>query len=119
MATKKDEQVEKLMEDLSKFDFSFYFSDDLEKWKQGINKEYLIKKDLDLVIKKYGVDKVSQLEKAVRKAVPKTLINDLEDYIITLWFMPYHKINERTKDAGPNIRLQSHRSIKTNVNDRS
>lgn len=119
MATKKDEQVEKLMDDLSKFDFGYLLNDDLEKWKQGVNQEYLIKKQLDLVIKKYGIDKVSQLEKAVLKKVPKVLINDLEDYIITLWFMPYHRLAAQTKDKGQSIRLQSHNSIKNNPNDRS
>ena len=57
----KDELVEKLMDDLKGYDFSYLLTDDLEKWKQGVNKEYLMKKQLDLVVKKYGIENISKL----------------------------------------------------------
>lgn len=115
----KDELVEKLMADLKGYDFSYLLTDDLEKWKQGVNKEYLLKKQLDLVVKKYGVENISKLEKAVLKSVPKVYQDDLEEYIITLWFMPYYLQKKNTNTKGTNVRLQSHNSIKNNPNDRS
>lgn len=115
----KDELVEKLMNDLKGFDFSYFLTDDLDKWKQGVNKEYLIKKQIDLVVKKYGIENISKLEKAVLKSVPKVFVNDLEEYVITLWFIPYYQQKNNNKNDDVSLRLQSHKSIKTNPNDRS
>ena len=115
----KDELVEKLMEDLKTFDFSYFLSSDLEIWKQGVNKEYLIKKQLDLVVKKYGIENVSKLEKAVLKIVPKVYVRDLEEYVIMLWFIPYYLQKSNIKTDDVSLRLQSHQSIKNNPNDRS
>ena len=115
----KDELVEQLMDQLKGYDFSYLLTDDLEKWKKGVNKEYLIKKQLDLVVKKYGIENISKLEKAVLKSVSKVYEDDLEEYVITLWFMPYYLQKKNITNEGPSIRLQSHKSIKNNPNDRS
>lgn len=107
----KDELVEKLFGMVKDFDFTYLILNDLEKWKQGVNKEYLVKKLLDEIIQKYGIETWKKLKVAVLKETPQYLNHNIEHNTISNWFLPYDLPTENeTKTSS--YKLQNHASLK-------
>lgn len=106
----KDPLVEELVDMVKSFDFFYLLNDDLEKWKQGVNKEYLVKKKLHEVLTKYGTDSWNRLQKVLLKSITPLLLHDIEERTIQGWFFPYDK--PKTKNAPSSYKLQNHQSLK-------
>jgi hypothetical protein len=77
-------------------DFDYTITTDLSKWKEGINKEYLIRKKLIDVIEHFGQDEVSTLEKIILKAVPDNMVHSIIPTTIKLWFLPHKRLNNKS-----------------------
>jgi hypothetical protein len=114
---KTDPQVEELIVMVKNFDFGYLIMDDLDNWKQGVNKEYLVKKLLHEVLTKYGFENWKKLETAILKATPQILYHNIEQETIHNWFLPYNKPPE-TKNAPSAYKFQNHQSLKNGTTDR-
>ena len=113
----KDERVDDLMDMVKSFDFTYLIQDDLVKWKQGVNKEYLVKKLIHEVLEVYGFDNWKKLEAAVLKKTPQFLFHNIEHETIHNWFLPYNKPAE-TKNAPSAYKFQNHQSLKHGATNR-
>ena len=107
----KDEKVDELINMVKSFDFSYLINDDLEKWKQGVNKEYLVKKLLHEVLEKYGTDSWKRLLKVLLESVTPMLNHDIEIVTLHKWFMPYDRPKENDKNIS-SYKLHNHSSLK-------
>lgn len=87
-----NETFNKLINLVKTFDFSYVITEDLDRWKKTVNQEYLIKKQLKQAIEEFGIESTNKLHKVILDTVEHVMLNDLEEKIIDLWFLPYkHK----------------------------
>ena len=112
---KTDPQVEELLVMVKNFDFGYLIMDDLDKWKQGVNKEYLVKKKIHEVLTNYGYENWKKLETALLKATRETLQHDIEHNTIHNWFLPYNRPKQNDSNIS-SYKLKNHQSLKNGTN---
>jgi hypothetical protein len=110
-------KVDKLMDMIKEYDFSYLIQEDLEKWKKGVNKEYIIKSLIHDVLEQYGFENWKKLEIALIKATPLYLTHDIELRTIAGWFLPYNKPKE-SKHTPSEYKLKNHQSLKSGDTDK-
>lgn len=99
------------LEDCKKFPYDYQLTTDLDKWKKGVNEEYLMKKKVALIVESFGQESVNRIEKIVLSEVPDNLMYNLIPTTIKMWFLPYKHKTPKESDLS-SYRLQVGKSIK-------
>lgn len=79
--------------------FDYTLTSDLDKWKQGINQEYHLRKKLKEVIDLFGVEEVDRILKITRENVVDNMLYGVIPNTIYTCFLPYIAAKKNLKPS--------------------
>jgi hypothetical protein len=95
------------------YDYGYLAEVDLEKWKKGINQEYLMRKLLKAVIDEFGVEEANRIQKIVLEHVENVMTSGVIHTQIKMWFYPFTKLNDYRHSKQVSLyKLKNHDQLK-------
>jgi hypothetical protein len=104
--------LDMFVEDAKKFNFNYHLSTDLEKWKKGVNEDYLMRKKVAVLIDSFGGENTERLLKIILNEVPDNLMYGLVKNTLYLWFLPYIHTNKKSTSTVSEYQVSVAKTLK-------
>jgi hypothetical protein len=114
-----EQRFQQFIDKMKNHDFSYLGEVDLEKWKKGINNEYLLRKEIKDIIVLFGKEEAERILKICLDQVEDLSYKNVIYTQIKIMFYPYTRlIKKGNTPLVSEFKLKNHQSIKHGTTDK-